>query len=167
MVGYSDNTIAEMIFKEVGVRSGLGSDRASAAAAVVDVLEEMGLHNDALAVFDGSGLSTHNRLTCDLVRALLLQAGSGSALESSLSVVGESGTLRLCTVNDPSAYGNVLVKTGLLNDAVALAGVTTARNEERIVFAMMANGPVVGIALGSCNTMQRHLITTTRGHPYN
>ncbi len=167
MVGRSDNTIAEMIFKEVGFASGTGSARAQAAKAITEALDGLGLRFDRVVIADGSGLSYDNRLTCDLVSDILRLAGPGSALHASLSIVGRTGTLIRCTVNDSSAYGTVYVKTGGLNDATALAGISTAKNGEHISFAMMANGHRVGSSLGSCNTLQRYMINTTRGYPYN
>ena len=84
MLSLSDNTTAEMLFKEIGRRTS-GSARAHAAAAVQDVIDEvLGPVAAGNVIVDGSGLSLHNRLTCPAVSALLgargprLAAGGGT-----------------------------------------------------------------------------------------
>ena len=96
MLRHSDNTTAEMLLKDIGRRFS-GSARAEAVTDVHDVLERLlGIPTEGIVIADGSGLSLHNRLTCDLITALLLRAGPGSPLVTGLAVVGESGTLRDC-----------------------------------------------------------------------
>ncbi len=167
MLKFSDNTIAEMVLKEIGHHAGFGSDRDSAAEAVASELTKMGLWQPGMVIMDGSGLSIHNRITCDLISALLLEAGPGSALQDGLAVSGTSGTLLYCYGSDRDAIGRVKAKTGALNDVTALAGVTESRNGDLITFAMMANGEMLAAHLGfSCNRLQRHMIDSTFGHPY-
>jgi len=166
MLKYSDNTIAEMVLKEIGFHSGYGSDRASAAKTVATQLEKRGWWQPGMVIMDGSGLSIHNRITCDLISALLLEAGPGSDLQEGLAVTGTSGTLLYCSGSDQAAIGRIRAKTGSLNDVTALAGVTESQNGDLITFAMMANGNLLGARLGFCNRLQRHMIDSTFGHPY-
>ena len=164
MLAYSDNTIAEMLLKEIGIRSGLDSSRASAVFGIYGMLQEYG-SLDEIVIADGSGLSSYNRITCTLIAEVLRQAGPDSALVDSMAAVGQSGTLSDCLRRNPAVTGRVRAKTGTLNDVTALAGVTETSVGDVITFAMIANGEAVG-ALGLCNDLQRAIITATTGHPY-
>lgn len=164
MLAYSDNTIAEMLLKEIGIRSGLDSSRASAVFGIYGMLQEYG-SLDEIVIADGSGLSSYNRITCTLIAEVLRRAGPDSALVDSMAAVGQSGTLSDCLRRNPAVTGRVRAKTGTLNDVTALAGVTETSVGDVITFAMIANGEAVG-ALGLCNDLQRAIITATTGHPY-
>ena len=185
MLRYSDNTTAEMLLKEIGRRIS-GSARAEAVVGMHDVLErQLGIPTAEIVIADGSGLSVRNRLTCDLIANLLLQAGPDSPLVRGLAVVGESGTLRDCeadpqpspetaavpdfgegTAADEVLSRPVWAKTGTLNDVSALAGVTEARNGDVLTFALMSNREGLIFDLGTCNELQRGLIAAAAGHPY-
>ncbi len=180
MLRYSDNTTAEMLLKDIGRRFS-GSARAEAVTDVHDVLERLlDVPTEGIVIVDGSGLSLHNLLTCDLIARLLLRAGPDSPLVSGLAVVGESGTLRDCEAEQPSdeavtdapglaggAVGNpVWAKSGTLNDVSALAGVTVARNGDVLTFALISNREGLIFDLGFCNDLQRGLIAAAAGHPY-
>ena len=189
MLRYSDNTTAEMLLKDIGRRFS-GSARVEAVTDVHDVLErQLGIPTDGIVIADGSGLSLHNRLTCDLITGLLLQAGPDSPLVTGLAVVGESGTLRDCeaesqpsdetatpaaaddgdVTGDPGSDPDgdpVWAKSGTLNDVSAIAGVTVARNGDVLTFALISNREGLIFDLGFCNDLQRGLISAAAGHPY-
>lgn len=123
MLHYSDNTTAELLFKEagrqIGIQNGIveiGSARSEAAYFVrgvatelIDLPTEL-LNEEALRIVDGSGLSSYNRLTCRIVAELLRSAGVGSMLVDALPVVGRSGTLSDCEV-DGSTVDTVSSRT--------------------------------------------------------
>ena len=169
MLTYSDNTIAEMLLKQIGRRTA-GSDRASAAVSVQTLLrQKLGPLADGLVVADGSGLSYSNRLTCAAVAALLAKAGPGSPLVEGLSWAGERGTLRNCApVRSPGGHSplnTVRAKTGTLGHVTALAGTTVAANGETLTFAMIANKPGL-ILLGTCNRLRRTLLNAAANYTY-
>ena len=169
MLTHSDNTIAEMLLKEVGRRTA-DSDRASAAASAQTLLREnLGPAAAGLVIADGSGLSYSNRLTCAAVAGLLAGAGPGSPLVEGLAVAGETGTLRGCSpVRSPGGEGQintVRAKTGSLNHVTALAGTAEAGNGETITFAMIVNKPDA-ILLGSCNRLHRTLLNAAASYTY-
>lgn len=169
MLTRSDNTIAEMLLKEIGRRSG-GSDRASAVAYVHTILGgKLGSAADRLLIADGSGLSYSNRLTCEAVAGLLAEAGPGSPLVEGLSVAGQTGTLRTCypvrSRDNQDQLLTVKGKTGSLDHVTALAGTAVAPNGETITFAMIANKPGL-ILLGSCNRLRRTLINAAANYTY-
>lgn len=150
MLSRSDNTIAELLFKEVGRRTngstatggdaGVASTSRVASAASVQAImsEKLGDLADGLVVADGSGLSYHNRLTCKAITELLRQAGPDSLLVSNLAVPSVRGTLRSCGPNEPT-INTLRAKTGQLNVAKSLAGMVVTPNDGVIIFTMIAN----------------------------
>ena len=169
MLGLSDNSTAEMLFKEIGRRTS-GSARAQAAAAVQDVIDRaLGPIAAGNVIVDGSGLSLHNRLTCPAVSALLALAGPGSPLVEGLSAAGESGSLAACPAvaaqSGEGGLNEVRAKTGVHVSSTALAGLAVAANGQTVTFAMIANGPDV-LRLGYCNRLWRGLLNAAAGYTY-
>ena len=169
MLTRSDNTIAEMLLKEIG-RQTLGSERAVAADVVEGIMQQMlGPLAAGIDIADGSGLSRYNRLTCAAVAELLRQAGPRSPLVAGLAVAGRSGTLRTCgpatwpPISDsPNA---VYAKTGTAHLSNALAGVALAANGETVTFAMIANRRHMD-QLDKCNALRRTLINAAARYTY-
>jgi D-alanyl-D-alanine carboxypeptidase/D-alanyl-D-alanine-endopeptidase (penicillin-binding protein 4) len=134
----SDNFVAEMLLKELGVANGRGSTRAG-ARAVRRALVSAGVPVEGLRVADGSGLSKLDRVTVRTLVAVL-QAGAthpgfGRAFVSSLPVAGVSGTLRNRLATPPTRR-RVVAKTGTTSRSCALAGFVG----RRYVFAILQNG---------------------------
>ena len=141
---YSSNLGAELLLKRVGlVRAGTGSTEAG-AATVLDMLAEQGVPTDDLVVDDGSGLAESNQLACQAMAAVLANTGPDSPLGRSLAIGGVRGSLLNRFVDTPAA-GDVLAKTGTLNDAIALSGfVRSATTDETyLAFAHVANGEFI------------------------
>ena len=168
MLTHSDNTTSEMVLKEIGHRNG-GSTRAEAAEAASAVLLGMlGGAAGSLRWADGSGLSTLNRMSCDLAVRLLADAVTDSPLVQALAVAGATGTLRNCgpaPAADSEARNTVLAKSGALNDTDALTGVVFAPNGDVVAFAMIASEHLI-ILRGSCNPQRRALITAAADYTY-
>ena len=169
MLTRSDNTIAEMLLKEIGRRGG-GSHRASAVADVQTILrDKLGRAADGLLIADGSGLSYSNRLTCGAIAGLLEEAGPGSPLVEGLAVAGETGTLRNCRPDRSRGNEDQLLtvkgKTGSLDHVISLAGTAVATGGEMITFSMIANQPSI-ISLGSCNRLRKTLLNAAANYTY-
>ena len=167
LLSRSDNTTAEMLLKNVGRLTG-GSARSAATSSVKEIVQQrLGPLADGLVVADGSGLSSHNRLTCAAIVELLGRSGPGSPLVEGLAVAGERGTLRLCgtAVAGQDQHNAIRAKTGRLNQVSALAGTTVASNGEVLTFAMMANRPFI-TGLGSCNSIRRGLLNAAARYTY-
>lgn len=154
---YSENTPAEMLLKQIGRADGDSSRAAAATAATAALRDILGTAADGFVLADGSGLSVHNRMSCEAAARLLLRAGSSSRLATSLSIAGRTPTLRNCGPR-PTARGRslntVFAKSGQLNDSSSIAGVSTAPNGDVLTFAMIANKPLI-IRLGSCNALRQ------------
>ncbi len=164
MLRYSDNTIAEMLLKEIGRRSD-GSARAEAVLGVYDVLGRLlGLSTDGMVINDGSGLSSQNRLTCDLIVELLMRAGPVSPLVQAMSVVGEPGALTDCLGDAGISAESVSVHGGAYEGAAALSGVIVADNGDLLTFATISNSE--GISEEICSGFQQDLMAVLTGHTY-
>ncbi|MCX7621208.1 MAG: D-alanyl-D-alanine carboxypeptidase/D-alanyl-D-alanine-endopeptidase [Acidimicrobiales bacterium] len=141
MLTWSDNTTAELLTKELGLQAvGEGSTSAGTEVIRANTIAE-GLPEHGLSIVDGSGLDRGNRLTCDLLVALLDHEGSDSLLAQGLAVAGRSGTLRTRFRGSP-AEGRVRAKTGTLSDVHALAGYVDASDGTQLTFAVILNGQI-------------------------
>jgi D-alanyl-D-alanine carboxypeptidase/D-alanyl-D-alanine-endopeptidase (penicillin-binding protein 4) len=140
MLTDSDDDTAEMAIKELGrVRSDAGSWEAGTAAATA-VLQEAGVPLDGVQIVEGSGLSTSNRLTCQLLVDLLAQPDIGPVLVEGMAVAGETGTLE-DRWNGTPVEGRLLGKTGTLNTVTALTGRVSPLQGGALTFSYVANVP--------------------------
>lgn len=104
--------------------------------------KKVGADSASLQVFDGSGLSTLDRVT---PRAMVQMLGYAHRAEwgpwfhTSLPVAGESKLLRRRMKGSP-AQGNLHAKTGTTNNVIGLGGYVTAADGEVIAFSFIYNG---------------------------
>ena len=164
----SENTPAEMLFKQIGRRHGDSSRAASASAATAALRDLLGSAADGVVLADGSGLSVHNRLSCEAAVRLLLLAGADSRFAASLSIAGRTPTLQSCGPRPASGGGatnTVYAKGGQLNDSSSIAGVSTTANSDVLTFAMIANEPLI-IRLGSCNALRQLTLDAVGRYTY-
>jgi D-alanyl-D-alanine carboxypeptidase/D-alanyl-D-alanine-endopeptidase (penicillin-binding protein 4) len=136
---FSSNFIAEQLVLALGKGDSGKFDREAGLGRLGGHLQFLG--EKGFEVRDGSGLSHENRLTTKILIDLLREAWKdpriGVEFLSSLSVGGESGTLKKRSL---SADGIVLRgKTGSLDGVSSLAGFCLAR-DRRIAFAVIDNG---------------------------
>jgi D-alanyl-D-alanine carboxypeptidase/D-alanyl-D-alanine-endopeptidase (penicillin-binding protein 4) len=104
--------------------------------------EKVGADSSQLQVFDGSGLSTLDRVTPRAMTQMLGYAHKaewGPWFHASLPVAGESELLRRRMKGSP-AQGNLHAKTGTTNDVIGLGGYVTAADGEVIAFSFIYNG---------------------------
>lgn len=103
---------------------------------------KVGADSSSLQVFDGSGLSTLDRVTPRAMTQMLgyaHHADWGPWFHASLPVAGESELLRRRMKGSP-AQGNLHAKTGTTNDVIGLGGYVTALDGEVIAFSFLYNG---------------------------
>ncbi len=84
----SDNGTSELMLKEIGYEASGTGATAAGAAAVTSHLHDEGLPIDGFTMIDGSGLDRGNRVTCNLLTAVLDRAGPHSDLTNDLSIAG-------------------------------------------------------------------------------
>ena len=140
MLATSDNHIAELLTRTVGLHLLGHGTTAAGVQAVMTQARLLGLPMDGVHMVDGSGLSDGNRSTCpELLSAYRLGDQSRfSALWSGLPVAGRSGTLYRQWAGTPLA-GRVVAKTGWIDGVAAIVGTVTGPHP--VQFALAMNGP--------------------------
>ncbi len=141
----SQNQVAELLFRSVGVaRTGSG-DPDSARAAVARLLDSLGVRPDYVAVRDGSGLSRHDYVTPRALVTVLdamLRSPDSTAWLDALPIAGVDGTLASRMRGTPAERA-VRAKTGSVDKARSLSGYVTTRGGQRLLFAMLCNNYTV------------------------
>ncbi|MER5435653.1 D-alanyl-D-alanine carboxypeptidase/D-alanyl-D-alanine-endopeptidase [Streptomyces sp. NPDC002588] len=143
MLTNSDNDIAEALARQTAVATGGHADFAGGGKAVQAQLQKLGLPLKGAAFKDGSGLDREDRLTADLLTALLVEAGDQDHPElrpvlTGLPVAGFTGTLSARYAD--GAAGVVRAKTGTLTGVNALAGTVVDQDGRLLAFAVLASG---------------------------
>ncbi|OLE26978.1 MAG: D-alanyl-D-alanine carboxypeptidase/D-alanyl-D-alanine-endopeptidase [Actinobacteria bacterium 13_1_20CM_3_71_11] len=152
MLRTSDNTIAEVLARQVALAKNQPASFAAAGTAVTAVLGELGLPTGGIRTADGSGLSFDDRLSAQLLTGILgLAARPDQAklhgLFTGLPVAGYSGTLanRYRTPAANPAGGVLRAKTGTLPGVNALAGYVVDSKGRLLAFAVLADRVTAGI----------------------
>jgi D-alanyl-D-alanine carboxypeptidase/D-alanyl-D-alanine-endopeptidase (penicillin-binding protein 4) len=137
----SQNQIAEVLLKTLGLeRTGVGSAD-SGRRVVAEQLAEWGVPRDGFAIADGSGLSRHNYLTPEAIVRVLDAARRDTAsavFYDALPVAGVDGTIATRMRGTP-AEGNVRAKTGYVDKARSLSGYVTTADGRLLLFSMLCN----------------------------
>jgi len=138
---YSLNLAAEMLLKKLG-REYQGAGTTAAGLDVVKgLLSEVGIDNDHIRLYDGSGLSRQDMITPADITALLRwtrRAPIATDFMASLAIAGVDGTLS-GRLRGTLAERNVAGKTGYLGGVRALSGFTRTRDGELLAFAIVVN----------------------------
>ncbi|MHC3472921.1 D-alanyl-D-alanine carboxypeptidase/D-alanyl-D-alanine endopeptidase [Streptomyces sp. 7R007] len=143
MLTNSDNDIAEALARQTAVATGKRADFDGGASAIAGELKKLGLPLKGAVFHDGSGLDRADRLTADLLTALLVEAGAAAHPElrpvlTGLPVAGFTGTLTSRYTTD-SAAGVVRAKTGTLTGVNTLAGTVVDADGRLLAFAFLAS----------------------------
>jgi D-alanyl-D-alanine carboxypeptidase/D-alanyl-D-alanine-endopeptidase (penicillin-binding protein 4) len=158
----SDNALARTIFLSLGALEAdplLGSrpQAGSAAttfsradAAIRGWMRGHGIDDPGLVLENGSGLSRIERIT-PVQMAGVLQAGLRSnwapEFQASMPIVAIDGTMRR-RLHDSPAAGRARMKTGTLNNVVALAGYVPDAQGRQCVLVAMVNSNLAGNGRG-------------------
>ena len=139
MLRVSDNTTAEMLVREMAVKSGRSGSTQAGIETVTNTLSERGIPMKGVTLLDGSGLSRDNQLTCGALQAAigLGRVPGPGELTSLLAVAGESGTLAGRFQGTP-LQGKLRAKTGNLAGVTALGGLVETYRP--IPFSFVADG---------------------------
>ncbi|KOG35405.1 D-alanyl-D-alanine carboxypeptidase [Streptomyces resistomycificus] len=142
MLTNSDNDIAEALARQTAVATGARADFDGAGRAIRAQLKKLGLPVAGAAFKDGSGLDRDDRLTADLLTALLVKAGDPTRPElraalTGLPVAGFTGTLTSRYAD--GAAGIVRAKTGTLTGVNTLAGTVVDQDGRLLAFAFLAS----------------------------
>ena len=141
----SDNEGAEVLARQVAVAESQPASFMGAARAMRDVLTGLGIDLTGDRIYDGSGLSRHNRLKPQTLLSVISTATSDEhpALRSvvvDLPVAGFTGSLAFHFQNgDEAGLGTVRAKTGTLSGVHGLAGVVTSEDGAVMSFVAIAD----------------------------
>ncbi|MFJ3644071.1 D-alanyl-D-alanine carboxypeptidase/D-alanyl-D-alanine-endopeptidase [Streptomyces sp. NPDC090108] len=143
MLTNSDNDIAEALARQTALASGRPASFDGGAKAVAAQLGRLGLPTAGASFHDGSGLDRDDRLTANLLTALLVKAADPARpglrpVLTGLPVAGFTGTLAARYAD--GAAGVVRAKTGTLTGVNTLAGTVVDRDGRLLAFAFMASG---------------------------
>ncbi|MGC9442168.1 D-alanyl-D-alanine carboxypeptidase/D-alanyl-D-alanine endopeptidase [Streptomyces sp. WG5] len=143
MLTDSDNDIAEALARHTALATGERAGFDGVSAAVPDRLEQLGLPVRGTRFHDGSGLDRTDRITADLLTALLAKAADPARPElrpvlSGLPVAGFTGTL--AGRYTEGGAGLVRAKTGTLTGVNTLAGTLVTADGRLLGFAFLASG---------------------------
>lgn len=144
MLRFSDNNTAELLLKEVGREA--GGEGSTEAGLMVEMkkLAAWGIDTKGVKLVDGSGLSSDNRMTCNVLRSILDHQTAGGRLAGGLAVPGENGTLRDRWVGSPAATA-VRAKTGTLSAVTGLSGWVKTPKGYDVSFSYLVNRPGASI----------------------
>ncbi|MDI6102223.1 D-alanyl-D-alanine carboxypeptidase/D-alanyl-D-alanine-endopeptidase [Actinoplanes sp. NEAU-A12] len=155
LLKFSNNGIAELLVKAMS-RAAFPERPGSwptGLAAVTSALGRLGVDTRLLTMGDGSGLSRRNWVTARQLTTLLAVVRRRPwfpAFRAALPVAGDpdplaGGTLRDRMRGTPAA-GAVRAKTGTMTGVNALAGYVTDGAGRHLVFAVVVNNAVAGVA---------------------
>jgi D-alanyl-D-alanine carboxypeptidase/D-alanyl-D-alanine-endopeptidase (penicillin-binding protein 4) len=143
----SDNVLAEALARQVAIAERMPVSFTGAADATRRALNRIGVPTAGLRLVDGSGLSPLDKVSPQVLVALLRTVASVDhpalhALVPGLPVGGYDGTLdeRYVAGSTAIAAGSVRAKTGTLNGVSSLAGIVVDRDGRLLVFAFLADG---------------------------
>lgn len=139
----SDNLVAELLLKELGVSAG-GEPGSDAAGRRVEerYLQSIGIDAHTLTIADGSGLSSYDRVTPDDLVVILQHdwnAPYRDAVIDALPLAGVRGTLREQFVGT-AAENTVFAKTGSMNHVRTISGYVQTKTHGPVTFSFLING---------------------------
>jgi D-alanyl-D-alanine carboxypeptidase/D-alanyl-D-alanine-endopeptidase (penicillin-binding protein 4) len=142
LLKYSNNQIAESLVKSLGVRqAGAPGSWETGLVSLRGELERRGLPLSGVQIADGSGLSRENRVSAELLVALLraIDRDFSAAPEilAALPIAGVDGTLK---DRAGAARGRVRAKTGRLDGVASVSGIASSYGGREFIFSLIANG---------------------------
>lgn len=133
-------TLGEQIGRKNG---GSGNSDQLGLGVVKGFLKQIGVADDGIVQYDGSGLSRHDLITPAAVVTLYTymakQSKYSQAWRDSLTIGGVDGTLRN-RFKGTAAEGNMRGKTGTIDQVSALSGYLTTAGGEQLVVSFVVNG---------------------------
>ena len=142
----SDNYVAEVLGRMVGVKEKQGGSYTGAVAATESVLGRLGLDTTGLVMTDNCGLAPNNLVSASQLDAVvqLMLSGPNEDVRQGLAglpIAGLSGTLsdRFTTGTTIGGAGVVRAKTGTLNTVATLSGYVINADGRLLTFSIMGN----------------------------
>jgi D-alanyl-D-alanine carboxypeptidase/D-alanyl-D-alanine-endopeptidase (penicillin-binding protein 4) len=140
----SDNLVAELLLRELGTTTPYGTPGTTAHGIAVEQSWLKGLGIDttaALAIEDGSGLSTYDRISPRALVRILKHDWDGPYRDlvlDDLPLAGVRGTLKSSYLGTP-AEKKIFAKTGSISHVSALAGYAANAKHGAVIFAFQVD----------------------------
>lgn len=135
MLVNSDNNTAELLLKEIGYSAKKVGTTEAGLTAIKEKLVEWKIAGSN-ELFDGSGLASGNRISCNTFVSLLSKFDT--VIPNLLAIAGVSGTIRDSFTNE-AVNANLRGKTGTLNGVKALVGYLPIENSDPVIFSLVMN----------------------------
>lgn len=138
----SQNLHAELILRLLGKVQGTDGSFEQGTRVVRQFLVDAGVDNNDFFFYDGSGMSSDDRMAPRAYTQLLSYASHqpwGAAWRDTLPVAGVDGTLDNRFKNSP-LKGRLWGKTGTLSEVNALSGYLTADSGKTLAYSIIVNG---------------------------
>ena len=138
----SDNVLAEELLRALGATPPeLQGSTADGIAFEKSWLKSLGVDGDSLAISDGSGLSTYDRITPRDLVVVLKHDWDGpnrNLVLDDLPIAGARGTLKNAYVGTP-VEKKIFAKTGSLSHVSALAGYAANAKHGAVILAFQVD----------------------------
>jgi len=137
----SDNLYAELLLREIGVRSAGQGTAAGGLHGVRLFLQQNGFDPTTIRLYDGSGLSRYTLVTprslCAVLRTMALHE-QRDAFYAALPIAGVDGTIGRRMKGTP-AEGRVRAKTGSYSHHTSLTGYVPTRDGDLLAVCNLWN----------------------------
>ncbi len=138
----SDNLVAELLLRQLGfAANGAPGTTEHGAAFEKTWLTALGVDTTAIAINDGSGLSTYDRITPHDLVTILKHDWDGpyrDVVLDALPITGVRGTLKPAYVGTP-AEKTIFAKTGSISHVSTLAGYAANVKHGAVIFAFQVD----------------------------
>lgn len=162
---WSNNYMAEVVFKELGRLDGSPASWERAAPAITQSLAQMGVNASELRVVNGSGLYRGTLLSTGAMAQLLVSMDQnptlGPPFRESLARPGRAGTLS-GRLRSPHSRDRVWAKTGTLDEVVSLSGYIQTSGGHGLAFAVFINDADARRTSALRAAIDRLVVTLTR-----
>ena len=137
-------TILWTLGEQIGRTAVAGGDSSQLGLNIVKgFIKQIGVPDDGIIQYDGSGLSRHDLITPSAVVTLYTymakQSKYADTWRNSLTIGGVDGTLA-SRFKGTAAAGNIRGKTGTIDQVSALSGYLTTAGGEQLVVSFVVNG---------------------------
>lgn len=142
----SQNLHAELLLRLLGKLYGSDGSFEEGSRVVRQFMVNAGVEDGDFFFYDGSGLSTNDKISPRAFTRLLSYASRqpwGEAWRGTLPVAGVDGTLDRRFTNSP-LKGRMWAKTGTLGEVNALSGYLDAASGRTLAFSILVNGRYPG-----------------------
>jgi serine-type D-Ala-D-Ala carboxypeptidase/endopeptidase (penicillin-binding protein 4) len=142
----SQNLHAELILRMLGKIEGADGSFEQGTRVVRQFLLSAGIDDADFFLYDGSGMSSNDRIAPRALTRLLAYASHqpwGQSWQDSFPIAGVDGTLAGRFRESP-LKGRLWAKTGTLNEVNTLSGYLTTATGKTLAFSIMVNGHLPG-----------------------